>query len=437
MRTYLRLTKQIIYTSCLLLLLIPGCITPTPELPTPTLAPPTATVEDATAERSTDNADTIAVLTYVQGAVFVDEPAAHTRSSGLMRPVAAEIRATAFQELREGSTVRAAPDAMATIVCYGDQAYQVTDGTQTVVNSTACGSGQPLPPGSVPYVAPTRGRLIDNDGSSVIEGETREREADYGQLPIIVSPRNTTLFVLDPTIAWVDVSGALEYVLRLSGLASFADVTIAADAMECVADDRTALNRICSVAWPAAWQLDPAQRYFLTVAARTGIAAPLRESEVSALRTLAVADTEQLQATLATVEALNLDPMTQNLLSAGHFREAGLMAQAIAAYARAYEIQSTPEVAIALGDLYLAIDLQRFAFLAYQSALDQLAAAGRTDAAVQAAAEFGIGLVYYSRGNYAEAEPHLSTALTLYQTVNAEHERADVEASLDATRERL
>ncbi|MCB0185085.1 MAG: hypothetical protein KDE31_12510, partial [Caldilineaceae bacterium] len=99
MRTYLRSTKQLVYTSYLLLLLLSGSCTPTPGQPTPTFAPPTATVKGATAERSTDNADTIAVLTYVQGAVFVDEPAAHTRSLGLMRPVAAEIQATAFQEL--------------------------------------------------------------------------------------------------------------------------------------------------------------------------------------------------------------------------------------------------------------------------------------------------------------------------------------------------
>ncbi|MCB0129176.1 MAG: hypothetical protein KDE58_43215, partial [Caldilineaceae bacterium] len=360
MRTYLRSTKQLVYTSYLLLLLLSGCVTPTPGQPTPTFAPPTATVKGATAERSTDNADTIAVLTYVQGAVFVDEPAAHTRSLGLMRPVAAEIQATAFQELREGSTVRAAPDAMATIVCYGDQAYQVTDGTQTVVNSTTCGSGLPLPPGSVPYVAPTRGRLIDNDGSVVIEGETREREADYGQLPIIVSPRNTALFALDPTIAWVDVSGALEYVLSLSGLASFADVTIAADAVDCVADERTAPNRICTAPWPADWQLDPDQRYFLTVSARTGIAAPLRESEVSSLRTLVATDLESVQATSAAIDALGLDPVTQNLLRAGRFREAGLAAQAIAAYEAAYIAQPTHEVAIALGDPYLDAELQRF-----------------------------------------------------------------------------
>jgi len=393
-----------------------------------------ATVEDSATERTANNTESIAMLTYVQGAVFVDEPAAHTRSLGLMRPVAAEIQATAFQELREGSSVRAAPDAMATIVCYGDQAYQVTAGTQTVVNGTTCGSGYPLPPGSVPY-APG-GRLIDNDGSSIIEGETRERETDYGQLPIIVSPRNSTLFVLDPTIAWVDVSGALEYVLNLSGLASFADVTIAADTLDCVADERTAPNQICSTPWPVDWQLDPAQRYFLTVSARTGIAAPLRESEVSSLRTLATADLAPLQTTIADINALALDPVTQNLLRASHFRQAGLAAQAIAAYEAAYAVQPTPEVAIALGDLYLDAELQRFAFLAYQAALDLLVVPGGEYPAKQAAAEFGIGLVYFNRSNYVEAEAHLNTALELYQSVGAENERAAVEAALEATRER-
>ncbi|MCB0112316.1 MAG: hypothetical protein KDE53_40610, partial [Caldilineaceae bacterium] len=187
--------------------------------------------------------------------------------------------------------------------------------------------------------------------------------------------------------------------------------------------------------WPADWQLDPDQRYFLTVSARTGIAAPLRESEVSSLRTLVATDLESVQATSAAIDALGLDPVTQNLLRAGRFREAGLAAQAIAAYEAAYIAQPTPEVAIALGDLYLDAELQRFAFLAYQAALDLPAT--EANPAKQAAAEFGIGLVYFNRGNYAEAEPHLATAFELYQTVDAENERTDVEAALAATRERL
>lgn len=420
----------------LLLSLLFGCFLPRPAEPTPVLAPTSVSSETPTAARGIDNPAAIAVLTYVVGEVLVDEPITYRRSVGLMRPVPAEIQATAFQELREGSTLRAAANAMATIVCYGEQAYQVAGGTETVVNSTTCGSGVPLPPGSVPYVAPTRGRLIDNDGSAIIEGETREREADYGQLPIIVSPRNSTLFAQAPTISWVEVSSALEYVLSLSGLAPFEEVTIAANDVACVADERTAPNRICSTAWPTAWQLDPAQRYFLTVAARTGIAAPLRESEPSALRTLAVADAEQLQATLAAIEALNLDLLTQNLLMAGRFREAGLIAQAIAAYEAAYGIQTTPEVAIALGDLYLAVDLQRFAFLAYQSALDQLTATGRADKAIEAAAGFGIGLVYYSRGNYAEAELHLRKAIALYAAIGATEEQAHAQIALEAAQKR-
>jgi len=327
--------------------------------------------------------------------------------------------------------------ASVTFVCRNNKLYRVTGQTTVLVNGQTCGSGQALPKQSVPAVKPDQGRVRSVNGSAVIEGETRERESDYGQLPIIISPRNTALLDPKPLISWVEVSGSSEYVLSLSGLAAFDDVVVDAESLTCGANAQTAPNRVCSLPWPAQWTLEPDQRYFLTISARTGIAAPLRPSEASALRTLPADAAAQVQAEAATLQALKLDPVTQNYLLAGLYAEHGLFDAAITAYVDAEASQQAPVPAVALGDLYLQVKLQRFAFNAYQRALDELAAQDQDDPAVHAAAEFGISLVYYSRANYKEAEAHLVTAQGFYTQSGGTAQLKDVQATLDAIHQRL
>lgn len=456
----------------LLSLCLVSCTLGTPIPVTSTLAPDLST-QPAGERAAIGQAEPIAVITYIEGEVFVTAAIAHNGSPKLMVPIPqvatpsiapttaapqapsapptavpataaplptqppVEQPATPLQTVAAGATIRTAPDSSATIVCLSGHAYRVTSGQRIAVTSTLCQSAQPLPANSVPAVAPDNGRLVaKNDGSAVIEGETRERESDYGQLPIILSPRNTALLTLTPMLSWIDVTGAIDYELSLSGLSSFAEIIVAAPDLSCTESAHTAPNRICTYPWPTEWHLESGQRYFLTVSARTGIAAPLRESETSALRTLAAAEAAQLQTTLAEINRLDLDQVTRQLLLAGHYRAYNVFDQAISAYVEAYDAQPTPEVAVALGDLYLAVDLQRFAFLAYQSALDQAAAIGHENMAAQAAAEFGIGLVYYSRGNYAEAEPHLRQAIALYTAMGTTQEQAHAQIALEAAQKR-
>ncbi|MCE7981598.1 MAG: hypothetical protein DYG89_10420 [Caldilinea sp. CFX5] len=389
----------------------PGLMAPVPQAATPTVAPTTAAPPAAT---QAPNAAPTSAPPTIAPPTSIPPPA---QPQG-------EQAATPMQIVAAGATIRTAPDSSATIVCLSGQAYRVTGGQRIAVTSTLCQSAQPLPADSVPAVAPDNGRLVEkNDGSAVIEGETRERESDYGQLPIILSPRNTALLTLTPMLSWVDVTDAIEYELSLSGLSSFAEIIVAAPDLPCTEDVRTAPSRICTYPWPPEWQLEAGQRYFLNISARTGIAAPLRESETSALRALTAAEAAQLQTTLAEIAGLDLDPVTRNLLLAGHYRAYNMLDQAISAYVEAYAAQPTPEIAVALGDVYLAADSQRFAFLAYQNALGIGSEQTQENLAVQAAAEFGIGLVYFSRDNFVEAEPHFGQAVDLYTQIGAQAER--------------
>lgn len=409
--------------------------------PTPTPAP-----QAGAAEQNTES-EPIAIITYVAGDVWIEDAVSQGRPPGLLvlvaqqptaTPRAAQRQAaTSLQPVRSGARVQVAKGGSVTLVCRNNHLYRVTGQTSVLVNGQTCNSGQALPKGSATRVTPKQGRLQDNNGSKVLEGETRERESDYGQLPIILSPRNTTLLDLKPPLSWVEVSGSTEYGLSLSGLAAFDEITVDADQLTCSENKQTAPNRVCTIPWPAQWVLAPGQRYFLTISARTGIAAPLRPSEASALRTLPAEEAAQVQREAEPYKAITVDPVTPNYLLADLYVDHGLLDAAIAAYVAAEAHQPSAVSMVTLGDLYLQVNLQRFAFNAYQRALDKLAAQGQEDPVIHAAAEFGIGLVYYSRANYKEAQAHLITAQSLYKQGGATEKLKDVQAALDATQQRL
>ena len=140
------------------------------------------------------------------------------------------------------------------------------------ITKQQCANGIPLPANTTQYVKPDAGRIISTNGSLALEEQSRERETDYGNIPIILTPRNTALLDLQPMITWVEVSGSIEYQLSLSGIESFDDVRLSTEAISCVEDARISPDRICSTSWPTTWLLEPGKRYFLTVSARTGIA---------------------------------------------------------------------------------------------------------------------------------------------------------------------
>jgi hypothetical protein len=378
----------------------------------------------------------IAVLTFVEGDVTLEKPAAG-RAPGLASlPRQAGGQARPFQPLRPGANLHLASNANVTVVCYNDRSFRATGPTTVSVTDRRCRTGTPLRSGSASSVRPDDGRVAVYGGSLIWVEPPRENEADYGRIPIILSPRNTGLLELEPTLQWVAVGGAVEYVISLSGPTPFEDITLDADDLSCVDDARTAPNRMCSLPWPVStWTLDRGQTYFLTVSACTGVAAPLRPSEKSRLQTLASDEATQVQGVATDIQGLDLDPVTQDVLLAGLHVEHGLYDRAIRAYERALDVQPAPVLYVTLGDIYREIELHHLAFNAYQNALDLLAQV--EDEAVRAAAEFGIGQVYYARSNYVEAEEHCAVAVELYQQLGADEALQVAQRGLEEARERL
>lgn len=371
-----------------LCVLVVGCTVPTPA-PTPTPSP---------AVRANDE---IAVLTRVDGQVTRQDTNGNQES------------VQAFTTLAAGDRLQLAENTHIAVVCFADYYFTVDVAGDVEITEERCAAGTGMPTGSALRVKPDAGRIVLIEGSLALEEQARERESDYGNIPIILSPRNTSLIDFAPEISWVAVEGALEYQLGLSGLASFSDVILNANEVACADELDVTGSRVCSAAWPESWTLEPGQRYFLTVSARTGIASPLRGSEVSALRTLDQEQAKTVQDEISKIQALALDEGSEAMLLAPIYVTNGLNANAITAYTQATDFQPNPLLYVALGDSYREIDLQRYAVGAYQDALALLEQ--NDDVAVRAAAEFGLGHVYFARQNFVESVIHARTADELYK----------------------
>lgn len=386
-----------------------------------TLAPPTPVI-DAVQPAANRNAELIGVLTGFTGEVTVSAPGGERTSAALFHP------------LLIGATVELSAGASATIHCLDDRLLVLAGPDQVTVDTARCAGGERLP-GSSARLVPGGGRLRVNQSSLELEGETREAEGDYGNLPVILSPRNTNLLELTPVVQWIEVPDATEYVLELSGPASFAPITLKVEGLSCMEEERTTPYRLCTGHWPAEWQLAAGKRYFLTVSARTSIASPLRRSQRSSVRPLDADTATQVREEVSAVEAMGLDRVTTDLLLAGLYAGQEVYAQAIPLFEGVLAVQPAPVLYVTLGDAYRAIDLQRFAALAYRQALDRLDQ-GEDNPAVRAAAEFGLGMVEYSRMQFALAEPHFVMAVELYRQAGAEEESKAAQTALDETQRR-
>lgn len=400
----------------------PVSTTPLPASPSPAVSQPTAVAPT--------EADLTALLTQVRGDVTVAEMTG--AGEGTPR------RARPMQVLRAGAVVRVPSGGQAGLICSTEQWIDLSGELDWQVTEAACDQGRDLPAGTYQSMSPQAGRILSVEGSMVVEPVTREKESDYGRIPIVVSPRNTSLLELEPELRWVEVPGAIEYVLSMSGPQAFEDVTLDAEELSCEADALAAPHRICSATWPASeWRLDRGGRYFLTIGARTGVASAPRPSEESDIRVLAEDTAGEVQTAVTEIEALNLDVVTQDLLLAGLYAGHGLYGQATAAYERILALQPSPVVYVTLGDTYSATALYRWAFEAYQEALDVLSQSG-DEPAVHAAAEFGIGRVYYNYAeNYAEAAKHFAEAVQLYEKLEADEWLQAAQRGLEEARKRL
>ncbi|MFZ1241754.1 MAG: tetratricopeptide repeat protein [Anaerolineae bacterium] len=420
---------SLIVVLCLVCVLIIGCKASEPT--------PTATADGSPTD-SAGGLDPIATLTFIEGDVTLDLTGGTSGRAPGLAILQSSAPARPFRALQSGASVRLAANSRATVVCFNNRALPLLGPLVVRITGQRCQSGTPLPSKAAGRVRPAAGRIRSAGGSLAVEGEAREKEEDYGSFAIILNPRNTALQELAPVLQWVEVPGAIEYQVKLNNPTASFELVLDSAQLTCVEDGHTTPHRVCSAPWPTSkGALVPGQTYFLTVGARKSFAEAWRLTpQPSQLQPLTAEQADQVQAEETTIKKLGLDDVTVNLLLAGLYTEHKLYGQAIAAYERALVLQPVAVLYVTLGDIYRQTDLHRFALDAYEQAL-KLLVHSEDDPAVHAAAEFGLGQVYYAyAGNYAEAKSHYAEAVRLYEHLDAAEELKAAQEGLKMATER-
>jgi len=360
-----------------------------------------------------------AVLTQVQGNVTIAE-ATVTRGTSEPR------RAQFLQIVRSGDAVNLPAGAGAGFVCSTDRWVEINGNKNQRLTEDLCRSGKPLPLGTYRKLSPGAGRLRSIKNALVLEGDTRNGDDEDFGVPILLSPRNTAILEARPTILWTPVSEATDYEIDLTGPKPF-KIRLDASGVDCTATWGDAT--VCKLPYPDKEpDLPPGTISFLTIHARRGIAAPLREeAQPGRLNRLPADKAEEIRLQLERLGNLPLDEQSRQLLAADIYAQEGLFADAVTSYRRALATRDTPEVRVTLGDILLKIGLLRPAARLYQGVLD-----GNPGTAVTAAAEFGIGSVEYVRRSFEHAECHFRKARDLYAALGLKEEAVAAERGVGA-----
>ncbi len=368
-----------------------------------------------------------ALLTQTRGNVTIMEGAVQPTTRG---GPSVPRRAQDFQVIRAGDEAHLPEGASLGFVCSTDRWVEIKGGKNQRLTADLCLSGKSLPPGTYYRLSPGTGRLRGIKNALVLEGDTRNGdEEDFG-VPILLSPRNTTVLEARPTILWTPVCEATDYEIDLTGPKPF-KIRLDASAVDCTVTwgDLT----VCKLPYPDKEpELPPGTISFLTIHARRGIAAPLREeAQPSRLNRLAPDKAEEIRLQLERLGNLPLDEQSRQLLAADTYVQEGLFADAATSYRRALALRDTQEVRVTLGDILLKIGLLRPAARLYQGVLD-----GKPGTAVTAAAEFGLGRVEYVRRSFEHAESHFRKARALYASLGLKEEAVAAEQGLEAARKK-
>lgn len=375
----------------------------------------------------------IATLTHFEGDIVIESPGASRRTPGLMSIMLQGQKPSRFHILRNGSKISSQSGGTVTIVCYNGMVVRVAVNGVMTVTEQMCGQGVSVPAqggGANPQVCEW------NSESCAVRKKTREQEKDYGNVPIILNPRNTQLITVTPELQWVSVSDTLEYELSLSSPNPYPVITLEVDKLTCAENELARPHQICTIGWPVAWPLEMGQTYFIEVSARTGIAVQLRPSEKSQIHTLSVEEAVAVQKDVDALLALDLDPATQHALLAGLYVQQQLYADAIVAYQTALLAQPAALLYVNLGNVYRAVDLQRFSFNTYKAALSALTNE-RDEPLIRASAEFGQGQVEYSRQNFKAAAKHYQEAVKQFNEGGGKAGLAAAQNALIETEKRL
>lgn len=343
----------------------------------------------------------LALLTSYSGEVTIE------RNGG-------EIAARPLLPLREGDVVQLQEKAGATVVCRTDRAVDLARSER--LSHELCAQGTELPAGSYAVVEPRGGRIQRVDGSFEPAPATRELPGDYAAFPVVLSPRNTALVDVRPTVRWTETPGAVDYQIQWSG-PGFPAFAKGRDELRCRQEELfDGPVTTCELDWPLdAPQLQEGGVYYLSVGAwLKAELQPRMAEDANQVRILDAQRADELRLVIDRTRSLpSLDKVTRQTFLAGFHLQDEVYVEAITAYQQAVELQPSAKIYATLGDLYRSIELYRYAAESYRQAL-RLAA----EDVDRAAAEFGLGQVSYAWQRFQGAWEHFQRASAIYDRID-------------------
>jgi hypothetical protein len=324
--------------------------------------------------------------------------------------------ASPWQVIRVGVTVRVPKGGSAGIVCSTHRFVRLRGPAAWSLTETACSAGKELTPAEYSLVAPQGGRFKVVEGLLVLEREMRSGDNSDPLAPVVLRPRNTVLRSPRPRVTWTRVASATEYAVKWSGRGTNGlDARLLAGDVAC-AEDREGIT-LCSLPWPEDRpDLHPGEIFFLTIAARSGIAEPWHSNDPVEVRSQKTAEAAVLEHQLRALESLGLQGAALEAARGGLLAEHGLYTDAAELYRQALTSESTPELRITVADLDVMMGLFFRAEPRYREALAEGAPS------IRAAAAFGLGRVAYARSNYRDAATFFRQALELYSQLGLTEE---------------
>lgn len=316
--------------------------------------------------------------------------------------------------VREGERILVTQDGRVGLACSSERWIELRGPVNWTLSSEACKLGRELPPGTYLSMVPQGGRFRTVGGILVLESNVRDSGLSY----LLLSPRQTRVRQARPEIRWSLVEDAKEYVLTMSHLDS--PVRVKGTDVRCQAEPAWGHREVCTHAWPEPG-LAPGESVSLNLGYRTDLDGPLEQDEKTGVgrwvRRLDEATEKELVQRLAALTSLPWSEHSRTLAEAGLYAEYGLYADAIAAYQRALG-QASMVAKITLADLYFKVGLVDAA-QGYREVL-----ASTKEPALRAAANFGMGRLYFTLADVPKARQYFDKSQKLYEQAGLFEEAA-------------
>lgn len=282
-------------------------------------------------------------------------------------------------------TLNSAPTAKAAVICGDGKTRELVAGPQ----------GCPCRKPCTPEVCGIR------YGNSTI-GRTRGPDTNLGLFPAVISPRQTLLGNLRPTIRWTPIAGAKE--------GTTYNVTLYGYSMKVIwSRDVASATRL---AYPDNEPpLIPGQTYKVVVTTE-GLSSQQDHSPGLGFTTFTADQARALADEEITKKQLGLPEMQTRFLVANLYAARGLYAEAIEQSEELFTTMKEPVVAEMLGDLYAAIGLNREAEKRYLEALGMTPA---SDLDGLGLIQKNLAEVYENLGIFDQAIAQLEEAIKAYR----------------------